>query len=114
MKPFSRLDIARAVLLAGALAVSAGLPANAVESANDATVAQTDAALDSAACVAGGGELVNGASAEAKHSAEATAHKTLHDPNNQLGNSLQGRTRGPVNCVTTASAADTSSGEALE
>ena len=49
----------------------------------------------------------------AKHSAEATAHKTVRDPNNQLGTSLQGRTRGPVNCVTSASA-DTPSDSAVE
>ena len=34
-----------------------------------------------------------GTKAQAEHSASATAHKSLNDPNNQLGTSLQGRTR---------------------
>jgi hypothetical protein len=38
-------------------------------------------------------QLGQSTEAEAKHSAEATAHKSLTDPNNQLGTSLQGRTR---------------------
>jgi len=38
-------------------------------------------------------DLGHGTKAEAEHSAEATAHKSLNDPNNQLGTSLQGRTR---------------------
>lgn len=37
--------------------------------------------------------LGQGTKAQAEHSAEATAHKSLKDPNNQLGTSLQGRTR---------------------
>ncbi len=37
--------------------------------------------------------LGQGTKAQAEHSAEATAHKTVNDPNNQLGTSLQGRTR---------------------
>jgi len=37
--------------------------------------------------------LGQGTKAQAEHSAEATAHKSLNDPNNQLGTSLQGRTR---------------------
>ena len=37
--------------------------------------------------------LGQGTKAEAEHSAEATAHKSVSDPNNQLGTSLQGRTR---------------------
>jgi len=37
--------------------------------------------------------LGHGTKAQAEHSAEATAHKSLKDPNNQLGTSLQGRTR---------------------
>jgi hypothetical protein len=31
--------------------------------------------------------------AQAEHSAQATAHKSVNDPNNQMGTSLQGRTR---------------------
>ena len=113
MKPFAGLNVVGAFLIAGCLAVSAAVPENTVEPANDGIVAQTDAALDSAACVASGGDLVNGTSVEAKQSAEATAQKTLMDPNNQLGTSLQGSTPGPVQCVTIASA-DTSSDETLE
>lgn len=37
--------------------------------------------------------LGQGTKAQAEHSAEATAHKSVGDPNNQLGTSLQGRTR---------------------
>ncbi|HET7085223.1 MAG TPA: hypothetical protein VFI23_10665 [Rhizomicrobium sp.] len=37
--------------------------------------------------------LGQGTKAQAEHSAEATAHKSLNDPDNQLGTSLQGRTR---------------------
>ena len=40
-----------------------------------------------------GPKLGEGTKAQAEHSAEATAHKSLKDPNNQLGTSLQGRTR---------------------
>src|SRR4051812_36399957 len=102
MRPFSKLSVWGA-LVAGGLALSAGQFANAVENnPDDVATAQADVGLDNAACVAGGGDLVNGTTDQAKHSAEATAHKTLNDPNNQLGTSLQGRTRGPVNCVTTA------------
>ena len=38
-------------------------------------------------------QLGQGTKAQAEHSAEATAHKTIADPNNQQGTSLQGRTR---------------------
>ena len=38
-------------------------------------------------------KLGQGTKAQAEHSAEATAHKSVNDPNNQLGTSLQGRTR---------------------
>jgi hypothetical protein len=37
--------------------------------------------------------LGQGTKTQAEHSAEATAHKSVNDPNNQLGTSLQGRTR---------------------
>jgi hypothetical protein len=37
--------------------------------------------------------LGEGTKDQAEHSAEATAHKSVNDPNNQLGTSLQGRTR---------------------
>jgi hypothetical protein len=38
-------------------------------------------------------QLGQGTKVQAEHSSEATAHKTVNDPNNQLGTSLQGRTR---------------------
>ena len=38
-------------------------------------------------------QLGEGSKAQAEHSAQATAHKSVSDPNNQLGTSLQGRTR---------------------
>src|ERR1044072_7471396 len=38
-------------------------------------------------------QLGHGTKAQAQHSAEATAHKSGKDPNNQRGTSLQGRTR---------------------
>jgi len=37
--------------------------------------------------------LGQGTKAQAEHSAEATAHKSLNDPNNQMGTSASGRTR---------------------
>ena len=37
--------------------------------------------------------LGQGTKAQAEHSAEATAHKSLNDPNNQMGTSTSGRTR---------------------
>jgi hypothetical protein len=113
MRPFFK--VMGAFFAAGTLALSAGHPVNAQESAanNVATTAAPDLGLDSSSCVAGGGAVANGTTAQAKHSAEATAHKTVKDPNNQLGTSLQGRTRGPVNCVTSASA-DTPSENAIE
>lgn len=124
MKPFSNRTVTGALVIAGGLAMAAGLPAYAVENPTAVEIptdvpvqadanAQTNAALDSAACVAGGGDVMNGTSTEAKLSAETTAHQTLDDPNNQLGTSLEGRTLGPVNCVTTA-LADIPSSEALE
>lgn len=115
MRPSFKATIWGAVFVASALALSTGQSVNAQESApNDvAATAAPDSGLDSSACVAGGGAVANGTTAKAKHSAEATAHKTVRDPNNQLGTSLQGRTRGPVNCVTSASA-DTPSDSAVE
>jgi len=38
-------------------------------------------------------QLGEGSKTQAEHSAQATAHKSVSDPNNQLGTSLQGRTR---------------------
>lgn len=52
--------------------------------------------------------LGQGTQAEAEHSAEATAHKTVNDSNNQMGTSLQGRTR-PVAGSDVGSQNDTAS-----
>jgi hypothetical protein len=58
--------------------------------------------------------LGQGTKAQAEHSAEATAHKSVNDPNNQLGTSLQGRTRPVVGAEagsqTTASNAEPEAG----
>ena len=51
--------------------------------------------------------------AQAEHSAEATAHKSVNDPNNQLGTSLQGRTR-PVAGAGVDTQNDTASTRASE
>jgi hypothetical protein len=53
-------------------------------------------------------QLGQSTKAQAEHSAEATAHKTVNDPNNQLGTSLQGRTR-PVAGAGTGSQNNTAS-----
>jgi hypothetical protein len=53
-------------------------------------------------------QLGRGTEAQAEHSAQATAHKSLNDPNNQLGTSLQGRTR-PVAGATDGPPYDTAS-----
>ena len=72
----------------------------------NAPVAENDAAAPQPA-EAPPPNLGQGTKAQAEHSAEATAHKSLNDPNNQLGTSLQGRTRPIVDAngsQTTASA----------
>lgn len=53
-------------------------------------------------------DIGQGTKAQAEHSAEATAHKSVNDPNNQLGTSLQGRTR-PVDGTGVGSQNDTAS-----
>ena len=53
-------------------------------------------------------QLGHGTKAQAEHSAEATAHKSVKDPNNQLGTSLQGRTR-PVTDAGAGTQTDTAS-----
>jgi hypothetical protein len=100
---FSHRPTLRVLFVAASLAMSAGPAVSAVEgnSSDAPTVAKADAEANYAACGEGG--MLNGTTEQAKHSAEATAHKTIIDPNNQLGTSLQGRTRGPVTCVATAS-----------
>lgn len=54
--------------------------------------------------------LGEGTKEQAEHSAEATAHKSLKDPNNQLGTSLSGRTR-PVAGTENGPPYDTAQGE---
>ena len=115
MKPFLTVRTLGALLVAGTFAISAGQSASAMES-NVNEVAQADMGMKNSACA--GDVWTNNPTAQAEHSAAATAHKTLADPNNQLGTSLSGRTRGPGNCVMTAQA-DTSQvdmidGEAIE
>jgi len=55
-------------------------------------------------------DLGQGTKAQAEHSAEATAHKSVNDPNNQLGTSLQGRTR-PIAGAEAGSQASASNAE---
>lgn len=55
-------------------------------------------------------ELGQGNKAQAEHSAQATANKSVKDPNNQLGTSLQGRTR-PVAGAETGPPYDTARAE---
>ena len=77
----------------GSLAQDAGAQgtdANAVTPQSDTA---TEQPASSPPAKLGQGTLGQGTKAEAEHSAEATAHKSLNDPNNQLGTSLQGRTR---------------------
>jgi len=81
--------------LSGALSFSSGsLAQDAGAQGTDANAVtpQSDTATEQPASSAPA-KLGEGTKAEAEHSAEATAHKSLNDPNNQLGTSLQGRTR---------------------
>jgi hypothetical protein len=116
MKPFLTVSTLEALLVAGILGMSAGQNANAAESnAYDNSGAQAGISAMNPVCAT---DELNRPTAQAEHSSAATAHKTLNDPNNQLGTSLSGRTRGPDNCVMTAQA-DTSQiatidGEAIE
>jgi len=84
-----------ALSLSGALSFSSGSLAQGANAqgadANTATP-QSDTATEQPASSAPE-KLGQGTKAEAEHSAQATAHKSLNDPNNQLGTSLQGRTR---------------------
>jgi len=65
------------------------------QAAQAESAVQSDAAEQAAQ--AAPKDLGQGTKAQAEHSAEATAHKSVSDPNNQLGTSLQGRTRPVVN-----------------
>src|SRR3569833_1865611 len=102
MKPFLTVSTLGALLVAGTLAMSAGQGANAADSnAYDNSGAQAGISVMNPVCAT---DQLNRPTAQAEHSSAATAHKTLSDPNNQLGTSLSGRTRGPDNCVMTAQA----------
>jgi hypothetical protein len=113
MKPGLKMRCLGIVFVSGTLAVSASLPARAVETDMNNVTAMASADQNAKGPACGEDVWSNSATAQAEHSAEATAHKTLHDPNNQLGTTLSGRTRGPGNCVVTAQAA-TIDGEAIE
>ena len=86
-KALMALSFCGAVVLgtpAFAQSVDAGAAAPAESASPPASDPSTEAASPN---------LGQGTKAQAEHSAEATAHKSLKDPNNQLGTSLQGRTR---------------------
>ena len=105
------------VSLCGALLLSTPAIAQAVDqvaNADPAPLTAPQAENDSAPAReqpadATSPNLGQGTKAQAEHSAEATAHKSVSDPNNQLGTSLQGRTRpiagADVDSQATASAA---------
>ena len=57
--------------------------------------------------------LGHGTLAQAEHSAEATAHKSVSDPNNQLGTSLQGRTRPVVSAEANSESASSAAQPAV-
>ena len=78
-----------AMLATSAFAQSAGETQSAAAPASPADNGTTSRQPGETASA----NLGHGTEAQAEHSAEATAHKTLNDPNNQLGTSLQGRTR---------------------
>ncbi len=84
-----------ALALSGALSFSSGSLAQGADTQSaeaNAATPQSDATTEQPASSAPA-KLGQSTKAEAEHSAEATAHKSLNDPNNQLGTSLQGRTR---------------------
>jgi hypothetical protein len=56
----------------------------------------------------------NGTSPQAVHSAEATARKTVADPNNQQGKSVSGRTLPDNGAASTTASADTATGTATQ
>jgi hypothetical protein len=87
-----------ALSLCGSLVLSTPAPAQTVDEKNTAAglTLQNEPGNTPAGeqpAEAASPQLGHGTKAQAEHSAEATAHKTVNDPNNQLGTSLQGRTR---------------------
>jgi hypothetical protein len=85
--------ILMALSLSGAVIFATPGLAQPADTAN--TPAEATASDESASPPADGQpkSLGQGTKAQAEHSAEATAHKSVSDPNNQFGTSLQGRTR---------------------
>jgi hypothetical protein len=91
-KALMALSFCGAVVLATpALAQSVDAGADSAAATAPAESASPPAAEQAAD--AAPANLGQGTKAQAEHSAEATAHKSVKDPNNQLGTSLQGRTR---------------------
>ena len=103
-----------ALSFCGALLLATPVVAQPADAGSAPT--ETAAPNDSASPPADGQpkNLGQGTKAQAEHSAEATAHKSLNDPNNQLGTSLQGRTRpiagAEADSQTTASNAEPAAG----
>src|ERR1044072_753433 len=104
-------DSLRILPVFGFLVISGSAFAQAENAAAPEPAIQSDAAEQPAQ--AAPKDLGQSTKAQAEHSAEATAHKSVSDPNNQLGTSLQGRTRPVVNAdakdtnVTSAQNAET-------
>lgn len=89
MKHTLLLSICGTLAIAGAaFAQAANDPQSAQNQQADVSAQPADAPPQNT-----GPHMGQGTKAQAEHSAEATAHKSLNDPNNQLGTSLQGRTR---------------------
>ena len=75
-------------------AAAAAAPQSDASPQSDSTVPPSDSAASVEQPAAAAPVILGeGSKQQAEHSAEATAHKSLKDPNNQLGTSLQGRTR---------------------
>ena len=89
--------ISMALVLGSVLAFSSGSLAQSADTqgadANAATPQIDNPTATEQPANSAPANLGQGTKAQAEHSAEATAHKSLNDPNNQLGTSLQGRTR---------------------
>jgi hypothetical protein len=86
------------VLLALCAAAFLGTPAFAQSAGEQGAADSTPSSVESDTAgpqptEAAAPNLGHGTQAQAEHSAQATAHKSVNDPNNQMGTSLQGRTR---------------------
>ena len=85
-----------ALSLCGAFVLATPALGQTADAASAPVAAPAESAsppADEQAADAAPAKLGQGTKAQAEHSAEATAHKSVNDPNNQLGTSLQGRTR---------------------